>query len=288
MNSETPPSTMLEEELTPTNYEAEESVLGAILMNPQALYDVLPILQKTQFASLRSRWVWDAIIAIHNRHEAIDAITVANELENQGNLANVGGSRYLNDLLDAVPSAINAVSYARIVEQAAIRRRLLDAATSIANLARSQNETIETVLNRSEAAVFAVSEHRITREIQPASDVARVYYDQVQRLSQLKDEYLGIPTGFSLIDRYLNGLQKQDLVIVAGRPGMGKTKPIGGPPMATPTVSVLGQWGVAASGADSSAITDRFQHVGSTFGQKTEISFSEATPIMQTSIFKPL
>ncbi|MEN8098001.1 MAG: replicative DNA helicase [Chloroflexota bacterium] len=223
MNSETPPSTMLEEELTPTNYEAEESVLGAILMNPQALYDVLPILQKTQFASLRSRWVWDAIIAIHNRHEAIDAITVANELENQGNLANVGGSRYLNDLLDAVPSAINAVSYARIVEQAAIRRRLLDAATSIANLARSQNETIETVLNRSEAAVFAVSEHRITREIQPASDVARVYYDQVQRLSQLKDEYLGIPTGFSLIDRYLNGLQKQDLVIVAGRPGMGKT-----------------------------------------------------------------
>jgi replicative DNA helicase len=209
--------------MTPSNVEAEEAVLGSILINPDALFDVATFLKADDFFLVKNGWVWDGIVALHERREPIDFLTVTDELERQGRLQEVGGPVYISQLMDTVPSAIHAEAYGRIVEQTALRRRLLGAASEVAQLAYDEKENIELVLDRAEQALFAVSERRLTRDIQPIKEIVNRYYDHIQELSERDDALLGVPTGFTLIDKLLGGLQRSDLIIVAGRPGMGKT-----------------------------------------------------------------
>jgi replicative DNA helicase len=211
------------ERMTPSNVEAEEAVLGSILINPEALFDVATFLKAEDFFLVKNGWVWDSIMALHERREPIDFLTVTDELERQGRLQEVGGPVYISQLMDTVPSSIHAEAYGRIVEQTALRRRLLGAASEVAQLAYDEKENIELVLDRAEQALFSVSERRLTRDVQPIKDIVTRYYDHIQELSERDDALLGVPTGFGLIDKLLGGLQRSDLIIVAGRPGMGKT-----------------------------------------------------------------
>ena len=136
---------------------SEEGVIGAILINPGAYYDVAHILTPNVFFIHRHRWVWEAIVRLNEQHMVVDFLTVTNELEQAGRLAEIGGPAYLAAVINTVPSSLHAESYARIIEQHAIRRRMLEAANQIAKLAYQGELSAETVLAESEQAVFNVS-----------------------------------------------------------------------------------------------------------------------------------
>jgi len=140
-----------------------------------------------------------------------------------GHLADIGGAAYITKLINNVPSSLHAEAYGRRVEETAIRRRMLTAANRIAKLAYEENLSLDTVMDGSEKAVFNVSERRLTRDLQPIRAVLSDYFDRIEELSQRDDELVGVPTGFFDIDKMLGGLQPSDLLIIAGRPGMGKT-----------------------------------------------------------------
>ena len=209
--------------MVPHSREAEEAVIGAVLINPEAYYDVAQFLQPDDFYIHRNQWIWEAFVALHDRNEAIDIVTVTEELDQQGHLVDIGGAAYITKLINNVPSSLHAEAYGHRVEETAIRRRMIGAANDIAKLAYEENLSLDTVMDGSEKAVFNVSERRLTRDLQPIRSVLSDYFDRIEELSQRDDALVGVPTGFFDIDRMLGGLQPSDLLIIAGRPGMGKT-----------------------------------------------------------------
>jgi replicative DNA helicase len=209
--------------LVPQSIEAEEAVIGAVLINPDAYFDVAPFLQADDFYIHRHRWIWQTFNRLHERRIPVDFLTVSEELDQLNQLSEVGGTAYLTALINNVPTSLHAEAYGRIVESNAIRRRMLEAANAIAKLAYNEENTVEAVMDEAEKAVFGVSERRMTRDLQHIKDVLSEYYDRIDDLAERGDELVGVPTGFTDLDRLLMGLQPSDLLIIAGRPGMGKT-----------------------------------------------------------------
>ncbi len=207
----------------PHNREAEEAVVGAVLINPEAYYDLAQFLQADDFYIVRHRWIWEAFTRLHEKRIPFDFLTVSEELESAGQLAEIGGPAYLTALLNQVPTSLHADAYGHMVEASAIRRRLLTSANSIATLAYNEQESVENVLEESEKAIFNVSERRLKRDLLPISAVLSDYYDRIDELAKRPDEIFGVPTGFIDLDRLLTGLQPSDLLIIAGRPGQGKS-----------------------------------------------------------------
>ncbi len=209
--------------MMPHNSEAEEAVLGALLIDPDAIFKVAAYLTPADFYIERNGWVYEAVLALHDRREAVDFVTLCDELERQGRLEEVGGAAYITKLINTVPTSIHVEYYGRVVERAAIRRRLIHAAGEIAALGYQEAEDIDEVVDRAEQILFGVSQHRLARDLVAISQVVSDYYDRIDYLYRHGDELIGVPTGFPRIDRLLGGLQRSDLVIVAGRPAMGKT-----------------------------------------------------------------
>ncbi|RLC92933.1 MAG: replicative DNA helicase [Chloroflexi bacterium] len=211
------------DKMIPHNVGAEEAVLGSLLIDPEALFRVSPFLKGEDFYIQKNSWIYDATLALHERREPIDFVTLCDELERQGQLEEAGGTAYITQLINAVPSAIHVESYGRIVEQAAIRRRLISAASQIAQLAYQETEEIDLTVDQAEQALFSVSQRRITRDLAPIQEVIRSYYDRIEYLYAHQGEPLGVPTGYTDIDRLLGGFQRSDFVIIAARPSVGKT-----------------------------------------------------------------
>ena len=209
--------------MMPHNVEAEESVLGSLLIDPDAIFKVAAFLAPSDFYIERNGWVYEAILALHDRREAVDFVTLCDELERSDRLEEVGGAAYISKLINVVPTSIHVEYYGRIVERAAIRRRLIRAAGEIAALAYQEAEDVDEVVDRAEQILFGVSQRRLARDLVPIRQVISEYYDRIDYLYRHGDEFIGVPTGFPRIDRLLGGLQRSDLVIVAGRPAMGKT-----------------------------------------------------------------
>ena len=207
----------------PHNSRAEEAVLGAVLINTETYYDVAQFLQPDDFYIIRNRWIWEAFTRLNEHRQPLDYLTVIAELEQQGQLAEAGGPAYIMTLINQTPTSLHAEAYGRIVEQTAVRRRMLSAANDLAKLAYDQSRSVDTVLDEAEKSVFGISERRIRKDLQPIQQVLSEVYDKVDRMSQRGDEIMGVPTGLIDLDRLLGGLQKSDLLIIAGRPGMGKT-----------------------------------------------------------------
>jgi len=207
----------------PHDRGAEEAVLGSVLVNPEVYYDIANFLSADDFFLHRNRWIWEAFTALHEQRLPVDILTVSEELERQGRLEEVGGPAYLTTLINNVPSSLHAEAYAHIVEESATRRRLLAAATDIARLAYQSSSAIEDVVNEAEKSIFGVSERRLTHQLQPIKHVLSEYYDRLDYLARHRDEIIGVPTGFVDLDRLLGGLQPSDLLIIAGRPGQGKS-----------------------------------------------------------------
>jgi replicative DNA helicase len=211
------------DKLIPQNIEAEEAVLGSLLIDPEALFRLAPFLKEDDFYIQKNAWIYEAILALHERREPIDFVTLCDELERKEQLEEIGGAAYITRLINAVPSAIHAEAYGHIVEHAAIRRRLIHAATEIAQLAYQEDEDVDQTVDRAEQALFNVSQRRITRDLAPIQEVIRQYYDRIEYLYAHQGEPLGVPTGFIDIDRLLGGMQRSDFIIVAARPSVGKT-----------------------------------------------------------------
>ncbi len=211
------------ERLPPHSIEAEEAVLGSLLIDPDAIFEVGSFLKPDAFYRVQNQWIYEAILALNDRREPIDFITLTEELRRQNRLEEVGGEGYLIGLINIVPTSVNARSYGRVVEAASTRRKLIGAASTIANFAYDEAEGIEVVIDRSEQALFGVSEQRTTRDLVPVKQIARDYLDRIEELRARGDDIIGVPTGFNDLDRLLGGLNKSDLIIVAARPGMGKT-----------------------------------------------------------------
>ncbi len=210
-------------QIVPQSREAEEAVLGAVLINPESYYDVAQFLQADDFYIHRHRWIWETYTRLHERRSPIDFLTVSEDLDQMGQLSEIGGPAYLNALTNNVPTSLHAEHYGRIVEETAIRRRMLAAANEIAKVAYQEDTSIDTVMDEAEKAVFGVSERRMTRDLQSIQQVLNEYYDRIDELSSRSEEIFGVPTGFIDLDRLLEGMQPSDFLIIAGRPGTGKT-----------------------------------------------------------------
>lgn len=216
-------SSTLPTPVVPHSREAEEAVLGSIMINPEAYHDVAAFLQGEDFYIHRNRWIYETFGRLHERRIPIDFITVSEDLEQQGLLAEAGGPAYLSSLVSNIPTSLHAETYGRMVETTAIRRKMLDAANQIAKLAYQEESAVESVMDEAEKAVFGVSERRMTRDLRTIKQVLSDYFDHLGRLFDRDSEAYGVPTGFLDLDRLLMGMQPSDFLIVAGRPGMGKT-----------------------------------------------------------------
>ena len=209
--------------VTPHNREAEEAVVGAVLINPEAYYDLAQFLQADDFYIVRHRWIWEAFTRLHEKRIPLDFLTVSEELESAGQLAEIGGPAFLTALLNQVPTSLHAEAYGRMVEADAIRRRMLTAANQIATLAYNQQDSVENIIEESEKAIFNVSERRLRHDVQPIRQVMSEAYDRIDELAKRPGDIFGVPTGFIDLDRKLMGLQPSDLLVIAGRPGQGKS-----------------------------------------------------------------
>lgn len=209
--------------MPPHSIEAEEAVLGSVLIDPEAIYRVSSFLKSDDFYIVKNQWVWDACMSLHERREPIDFVTITRELATRGQLDELGGPAYISHLINVVPTAIHAEGYGHIVERSALRRRLLSAASEVAQLAYEESDDIDRTIDAAEQTLFAVSQRRISRDMVPISEAIRQYFDRIEYLYEHRGEPLGIPTGFTDLDKMLGGLQKSDLIIIAARPGVGKT-----------------------------------------------------------------
>lgn len=206
----------------PANVEAERAVLGSLMIDPDAILKVINFLRPEDFFRERHGWLYEAMYALHERREPLDFVTLVDELDRQGRLEEIGGPAYLSDLIASTPTALYIDHYARIVERTAILRRLIGAAGKIAELAYDESQEVDEVVDRAEQIVFGVSESRVHRDLAPIRAIMNKVVDRIDFLSRNQDTLMGVPTGFTMLDRLLGGLQKSDLIILAGRPGMGK------------------------------------------------------------------
>src|SRR3990170_3129769 len=211
------------ERAVPHNIEAEEALLGALLIDPEAIARIAPSLRPEDFYRERNGIIYGVRLALYNRHEPGDFVTVCDELERQGKLQEVGGASYLASLVNAVPTAVHAEHYAHIVERCAIMRRLITAAGRIAVIGYEEPADVDAALDRAEQILFEVSQRRIAQDFVPLHVALRDYFDRIDYLHQHRGEIVGVATGFHDLDRLTTGLHASDLIIVAGRPAVGKT-----------------------------------------------------------------
>jgi replicative DNA helicase len=216
-------TTTTEIQSQPYNREAEEAVLGSVLINPESFFEISEILKADDFYIIRNQWIWASFVRLFEKRTPIDILTVSEDLENHNQLAEIGGQAYLISLVNQTPTSLHAQSYSQSVEKTAIRRRMLVAANEMAKLAYDQTKEVDAIIEKAEMQVFGLSERRIRHDLEPIDKVLSEYYSHVDELSERDEEIFGVPTGLTDLDRLLGGLQKSDLLIVAGRPGSGKT-----------------------------------------------------------------
>src|SRR5579885_3358349 len=209
--------------LPPNNTEAEEAVLGSILIDRDAVGQVASFLRPADFFREQHATIYEAALRLYDRREPVDFLTLTDELQRSGRYDEVGGLSFLSSLLNVVPTSLHVEQYARIVERAAVRRRLIHAAGRIAALGYDEVLETDQALEQAEQVLFGVAEKRATRDFQKLVDVLRAYWEQLLVAADVDRLQRGIPTDFKDLDKLLGGLQRSDLIIVAARPSMVKS-----------------------------------------------------------------
>ncbi len=209
--------------LPPQSIEAEQSILGALLIDRDAVIEVADFLRPVDFYRQAHSTIYDAILELYDRREPVDIVTVSEALERREALEQIGGSAYLTSLINLTPTAVNAVHYARIVERKGVLRNLIGAAGKIAAIGFDDSADVSEAIDRAESELFAVSERRVESGFAPLKTLLHSAYDRLDYLHQHKGEISGIRTGFADLDALTSGLQKSDLVVLAARPSIGKT-----------------------------------------------------------------
>ncbi|MFC1662754.1 replicative DNA helicase [Patescibacteria group bacterium] len=212
-----------EERLPPQNIEAEQSVLGSLLIDQESIVKVADIIRPDDFYKEVHRDIMESMIDIYERREPIDVLSLSNRLKEKNKLKDIGGRGYLAELANRVPTASNIVHYAMIVQRKSTLRRLLSAATDIVSLGYSEVDDVEKVLDQAEQSLFDVSQRYLRQNFVPIKSVLSEAFDRIDELHRESGKLRGAPTGFADIDSILAGLQKSDLIVIAARPSVGKT-----------------------------------------------------------------
>ncbi len=207
----------------PQNIEAEQSIIGSILLENSAINSALEILSKNDFYSEAHRRIFGVIIELSEKNEPVDLITLSSALKDKNMLDSVGGTTYLASLVDSVPSAANIVHYAKIVKEKAVLRGLIGSATEIINSCYDTGSDVDEVLDKAEHSIFEISENKVRPSFSPIREIVKDSFRSIEDLFARKQLITGVPTGFEKMDDLTSGLQKSELIIIAGRPSMGKT-----------------------------------------------------------------
>lgn len=214
---------LLQDRIPPHSIEAEQSVLGSIFLDPETVVNVLEYLEAIDFYRKNHQIIFDAIVQLYNRNEAIDVITVTNELESKEQLENIGGMEYLAEIATIVPTAANVEFYAKIVEEKSILRNLIRSATDIVKKGYEEADPVANILDQAEQNILQVSERRNRSGFIRISDVINTSLQNIELLAQQSGDVTGIPTGYIALDKMTAGLQPEELIILAARPAVGKT-----------------------------------------------------------------
>jgi len=209
--------------LPPQNIEAEQAVLGAILVDKEALYKIGGLLSSSDFYRNDHEEIYQSMLELFEKRAPIDLVTLTDQLKKDKKLEMAGGATYLATLANQTVSSAHILKHAEIVSEKAILRRLISAATQIIEDSYKERETIPVILDRSEQVLFSVSQKFVVDKFSPIKDILVDTFDRINELHENKGQLRGVPSGFKQLDNLLAGFQKSDLVILAARPSMGKT-----------------------------------------------------------------
>ena len=207
----------------PQDIVAEQSVLGGMLLSPDAIAAVVEVLRGDDFYKPAHEMIYEAIVDLYGRGEPADAITVSDLLTKRGELQRVGGAAYLHELIESVPTAANAGFYAEIVQERAVLRRMVNAGTKIVQLGYSQDGEVEDIVNRAQSEIFAIAERNQAEDYVPLSDIMEATVDEIEAAGSRESGMTGVPTGFYELDDLTQGFQGGQMIVVAARPAMGKS-----------------------------------------------------------------
>ena len=218
-----PTKTFRKEQLPPQDIEAEQSVLGSLLIDKDAVVKIADIVAPKDFYRKAHEIIFEAMIGLYAKSEPIDLLTVSSRLKEKKQFKEIGGMSYLTTLMNSVPTASIVIHYAKIVNQKRVLRDLIGASYEISSLAWEENKNIDEIIDEAEKKIFGVSQSSLISEFQHIKPHLGEAFERFDRLHKGDDTWRGIPTGFIDLDKKLAGLQKADLVILAGRPSLGKT-----------------------------------------------------------------
>ena len=218
-----PEETTTNAKAVPHSRESEEATVGAVFINPEVFYECASVLQTNDFYIHRHKWIWEAFVSLVEQHQPIDLLTVSNELDRRGQLAEIGGPAYLTSLVNQVPSSLNAESYARVVKGLSTRRNMINAANQIATLAYSEHIPLDEAINDVWEVIENALDNVSQNETRRINEIMSEAYDRMDEMSQLEDEDKPvIRTGLLDMDIHLR-IRKKQLITFAARPGIGKS-----------------------------------------------------------------
>lgn len=207
----------------PQNLDAEMSVLGAVLIDEDTLADVSEHVSAKDFYDKRHAIIFDGMMRLYEKHRPVDLLTLTDELKRKKQLDTIGGSAFLTELTNYVPTAANAETYAEMVAQTSVRRRLIKASADISELGFDEDTTTQELLEKAEAELFGVSDQSLKQDLSSLESILTESFDRLEELHRNKGALRGIRTGYRDLDNMTAGLQRSDLVVLAARPSMGKT-----------------------------------------------------------------
>ena len=209
--------------IPPQSLDAEMSLLGAVLIDEEVLADISEVVTAKDFYDKRHMTVYAAMMRLYEHHKPVDLLTLSEELKKKDELGEVGGSAYLTELTNYVPTAANARAYAELVQQKAVRRRLIRASAQIGEMGFDEETTTQELLEKAEAELFSVSDQSLKQDLVSIESILTESFDRIEELHRNKGALRGIRTGYRDLDNMTAGLQRSDLIIIAARPAMGKT-----------------------------------------------------------------
>ncbi len=209
--------------IPPQNIEAEASLLGCLMIDPDAYIQVGDVIRPEDFYDERHQKIFESIVSLHEKHSPVDVLTLSEQLKNTGYLDVVGGASYLTELTNFVPTASHAPQYAEIIATKAIRRRLIKATQIIANIGFDEQKSLQELIEEAESRLFEVSQRHVRQDVASLESILADSFDRLDDLHNNKGGIRGIPTGLKDLDKILAGLQRSDLFVLAARPSMGKT-----------------------------------------------------------------
>ncbi|MGL5511796.1 MAG: DnaB-like helicase N-terminal domain-containing protein, partial [Sporomusa sp.] len=207
----------------PQNVEAEQSVLGAMMIEREAISKVSEVLRPEDYYREAHRLIYNAMLELFNKNDAVDLVTVVEVLRRDENLESAGGIAYVSALTNSVPTAANVMYHARIVEEKALLRQLINTATNVAGMGYEANEEVAVIMDKAEKMILEVSNRKAGQEFASIKNIIFDVFDKVSELYSAKGGITGLSTGFKDLDKLTSGLQPSDLILIAARPSMGKT-----------------------------------------------------------------